>query len=226
MFIFQTATPQSVKDSGIYLAAEEKAIEEYLHAKNQNLFIYNGIQHLGYLIFIEGSPYYKSSAWEKGIVLYDDILYKNVQLKYDMVTDEVIILQPINYLAIILFSPRVNYFSFSGSNFIYLHANDSMQGGFYEQLATGKINLLAKRKSLIEEKITSELIRRFIRKDQFYIRKDNQFHAIENEKDVLNLLGGKKKLIKQYLKNNKIKFNRNRELALVKIAEQYNQTID
>ena len=218
---------QLVRDSGVYLPSE-KAIEEYLNMKGANLPVYNGIEHLGYLRMIEGSAYYKTSYWEKGSVFYDGILYKDVYLKFDMITDEVIIRQPTNLLAIILFSPRVNYFYFLDNFFIYIPDTGhlSIPVGFYEQLTKGKISLLAKRKEIIEEKITTELTRRFVRRDEFYILKENNYYVIKNEKDVLNLLGEKKKRIKQYLKNNKVKFHRNREKALVKIAEQYNLVTD
>jgi len=209
-------------------SAGEKAIEEYLEAKGQNLSIYNGIQHTGYLPDIKGSAYYKSEAWQKGSVFYDGILYKDVLLKYDMVKDELIVQHPGSFLGIVLFSPRVHHFSFLNSVFIYKDKSAApIPEGFYEQLVHGEISLLVRRKEIIEEKIIfTELNREFLRQDQYYAQKGGNYYAIKNEKALLNLLGEKKQEIQKFLKKNKIKFKRNPEFTLLKIAEQFNQAKD
>ena len=227
--LLQAGKAQSLADSGFYQSAGEKAIEKFLEAKVQNLPVYNGIQHIGYPHYIQGSAYYKSAAWQEGPVLYDGILYKNAFLKYDMVEEVLIIRQPNNLLGIILFGPRVSHFSFGNSTFIYKQKMDgqSIAEGFYEQLAEGKIGLLAKRKAVIEEGIVAtEMLRRFVRKDQYYAVKDGIYYAIKNLNDMLNLLGEKKKDIQKYLKKNKIRFKKDPEYALVKISELFNQAID
>lgn len=214
--------------SQYHQSAGEKAIEEYLEAKGQNLSIYNGIQHTGYLPSIKGSAYFKSDAWQKGAVTYDGILYKDALLKYDMVKDELIVQHPGSFLGVTLFSPRVDQFCFLNSQFIYIDKTAaSIPEGFYEQLVRGDVNLLVKRKEIIEEKIIfSELNREFLRQDQYYVQKDGKYYAIKNEKALLNLLDEKKQEIQKYLKKNKIKFKRNPEHTLLTIAEQFNQAKD
>jgi hypothetical protein len=56
--------------------------------------------------------------------------------------------------------------------------------------------------------------------------KADRYYAIKNQKDMLHLLGEKKKEIQKYLKKNKVKFKKDPENTLIKIAEQYNQAID
>jgi hypothetical protein len=224
-----SAMCQLAVDSSFHQPAYAKAIEEFLEAKGQNLPVYNGIQHVGYPPLIQGSAYYKSNDWQKGSVLYDGVLYKDVFLKYDMLKDELIIRQPSSLLGVILFSPRVYHFSLWNSTFTYKHKADSasIAEGFYEQLVMGKMSLLAKRKEIIEETIiNTELFRKFVHNDQYYVMKADRYYAIKNQKDMLHLLGEKKKEIQKYLKKNKVKFKKDPENTLIKIAEQYNQAID
>ena len=224
--LLQAGKAQALADSGFYQPAGEKAIEEFLEAQRQNLPVYNGLQHVGYSHRIQGSAYYKSDSWQEGAVLYDGILYKNAFLKYDMVKEVLIMRQPSSLLGIALFSPRVHYFSFENSTFIYKHKTDGqpITEGFYEQLVKGKIGLLAKRKERIEEEIVAtELLQKFVRTDQYYAVKEDNYYAIKSQNDILNLLGEKKKDIQRYLKKDRIKFKKDPEHALVKIAELFNQ---
>jgi len=215
-------------DSNLRPSASQKAIEAYLDSKGQNLAIYNGVLHTGYSPSIEGSAYYKSNVWEKSKLFYEGIFYREVPLRYDMLKDEVIIQQPSSGLGIILFSPRVEYFSFLNSPFIYRRkeTNSLIPEGFYEQLAKGKIHLMVKRKVVIDEKITTQVNLKFIRVDHFYVLKDGVYYSIKNAKAFLELLPDKRKTIQQYLKKNKIKFRKAPEFTLLTIAEQYNKAFD
>jgi len=145
-----------------------------------------------------------------------------------MLKDEVIIQQPSSGLGIILFSRRVEYFSFLNSPFIYNHKADNslLPEGFYEQLAKGKIHLMVKRKVIIDEKITTQVNLKFIRVDHFYVLKDGVYYSIKNAKAFLELLPDKRKTIQQYLNRNKIKFRKAPESTLLTIAEQYNKAFD
>jgi len=219
---------QLIDDSSFSQPAQEKAIKEYRESKGQNLSIYNGVLHTGYSPSIEGSAYYKSNVWEKGGLFYEGIFYREVPLRYDMLKDEVIIQQPSSGLGIILFSPRVEYFSFLNSPFIYRRkeTNSLIPEGFYEQLAKGKIHLMVKRKVIIDEKITTQVNLKFIRVDHFYVLKDGVYYSIKNAKAFLELLPDKRKTIQQYLNRNKIKFRKAPESTLLTIAEQYNKAFD
>jgi hypothetical protein len=99
--------------------------------------------------------------------------------------------------------------------------------GFYDLLSDGNSRLLVKRRKIIKETITSnELHREFIHKNYYFIEKDGVYNPVKNKRSALKVLSDQKKEIRQYLKKNKIKFRKNRELALVSMVAYYNQATD
>src|SRR5687767_3600619 len=62
--------------------------------------LYYGVEHLGYTQQMNGTPYFESNEWQKGSVTYNNVLYKDLMLKYDQLKDELIVLHPNNVFAV------------------------------------------------------------------------------------------------------------------------------
>lgn len=212
-------------DSSAIQNAINSAIDNYHQSVGIGQEIYNGKRHVDYLPNIAGYAYYSGPEWQSGSVLYDGILYKDFLIKYDEVGDEVLIRHPEGF-AIILFKPRVQSFNFNDHSFIYYPQYNiyGLKPGFYEKLIEGNIEILARRNKIINENVTSAGVeRKFIESFNYYALKDNKSYSISRMKDLYELLGSQKKDIQQYLKKNKIKFRKNKELSIFKAAEYFNQ---
>jgi hypothetical protein len=189
--------------------------------------ILNGKNHIAYPSSIEGSGYLLTE-WVQGSVVYEDVQYNGVQLKYDQYKDELILLHP-NGLPVILFTPRVSSFSFLNRNFINLSTgslpNSGSESGFYEVLVKGNISLLAKRKKLLDEFVQNTgVVKTFMGKTEYLALKDGKIYKIKKESNLLDLIPEKKQGAKSLLRQNDINYNNNPESALLTIAEYYNQS--
>jgi hypothetical protein len=200
--------------------AQKKSIEQ---ASN----ILNGKSHVPYPSMIEGSGYLIND-WVLGTLVYEDVLYTGVSLKYDQYKDELILLHP-NGLPIILFSPRVSSFSLSGREFVNLSAGKfpvaGAETGFYELLVKGNVSLLAKRRKVLDEFVqTTGVSKSFSGRSEFVALKDGKLNKIKKESTLLDLVPEKKQGAKNLLRQNDISYSKNPEFALLTIAQYYNQS--
>ncbi|MFL5738938.1 MAG: hypothetical protein ACJ75B_01870 [Flavisolibacter sp.] len=214
----------SQADSSFYSEALSSAISAYDSLnKGLNAAIYNGVEQLGYVYTIKGTPYFGPKGWQKATVLYDGVLYRNVSVKYDMVKDLLLVAHPNGYTVLSLFSPRVDSFSFAGHRFYYLNRKD-IPAGFYELLKEGKVSIVAKRARKINENVFSpDRGEQFESEDEFFAVRDGNYHLIKTEKEMLALFPGQQKEAHRYLKSGKIKFRKNPEEAILRLAEYYNR---
>lgn len=215
-----TQSAFSQVDSLIFASAYENK-----NGNDVNAAIYNGREHIGYPPLTEGIPYYGSKDWQPGYVVFEGALYNDVFLKYDLVADQVIVRHPNKVTGIILFTPRVQSFSFGNKYFVNLPGKESeLKNGIYEELVKGKVSLYVKRSKLIEESIVmNELVRKVAEKNFFYVLKDGHYCPVKKQKSIMQLIADKRNAVNSSMKASKIKFRSNPELAMIRIVELYNQ---
>jgi hypothetical protein len=191
--------------------------------------VFNGREHPGYHPAIQGIAYYVTDEWQKGKLVYQHIEYTDIYLKYDLVADELVVRHLNGITGVILFTPRIQSFSLRDKIFIYLRPleGSGLKPGIYEEIRKGKLSLYAKRSTLINESIVGNVLeRKFVDNTRFYVLKDGHYYIIKKQKDLMELLDGKKAEINARMKSSGIKYRYNRELALSKIVENYNQLAD
>jgi hypothetical protein len=185
--------------------------------------LYNGIEHLGYSHKMIGYAYFQKPELQKGSLVYDDLEFTDVPMLYDMFKDQVII-QHFNRATLIgLVREKVSSFSLQGHHFIRIDSLEvpSLKTGFYDEMYKGRINVLVKRVRIIEETIKDELERTFIAKDLYYIQKGDVYYNVKNYKGLLAFFGDNARQVKQYLRKNRIRFNKDRENAIIKATAYY-----
>lgn len=219
---------QNYADSSLLSKLHDTRIAYDKERGNQSA-VYNGLQHYPYSATIEGIAYYPVDEWKKGSVVYSDIPYEDVFMKYDVVTDQVIVTP--NYdggLFIALFSPRVKEFSFGGMRFVRLTkamTGGALSEGFYQELTKGKVTAYERIQKFIEEKVDITGINRwFEQKTRFYMLKDGKYKPIRNKNDLTNLLKEHKREVTQALNRLNLKYRKNVEQNIIVATEAYNQS--
>jgi hypothetical protein len=208
--------------------AEKNAISYYNAVFAQQLHLYNGKEYIDYSRpFEDGQPYFLTSDWNIGTVNYSGNNYSDVSIKYDLVSDDVIILGSNKIFKIRLQKENVAHFSVGGHSFINL-THDSlgttnMPEGYYDVLADGKIRLLARRTKLIQSMVKQAIEMRVFSKDFFYIKKNNSYFPIRTKKAFLEQFSDKRKEVQQYIKQNKLRFRKDAETTMIKVTQYYNQ---
>ena len=182
--------------------------------------LYNGVEHLGYSYKIKGHAYFLQRELSIGTVVYDEIEFANVPMLYDQLKDQVVIQYTDGFTKMGLISAKVQSFSLLNHHFIRLQG-DSASGspiitGFYDELYTGKTNVLVKRGKFIEEIVKEEIEREFKEITIVFIQQEGKYYAIKTYNTLLTVLKDKAPQVKQYLRKNRIKFRKDPENTILK----------
>jgi len=215
-------------DSTLYDLAVQNVISLYSKTLEENTHLYNGMEYIEDHPGVIGSPFWKATSLQTGSIYYDDVLYPNIPLAYDIVKDEVVIRNE-QQLSIKLVPEKIGYFFLLGQLFIHIAsdsiANPGFQPGLYNVLNKGPIIVLAKRRrtSLRVLKPTDHY--EFRELDVYFIRKDEKYYAIDNKGSLFNALRDKKDEMKKFLQENKFKFKKDVENTIVKTVDYYNRLV-
>ena len=201
------------------------ALAVYTNTVGVNQHIYNGVEYIDYDHRINGNPFFERNSFVKGSIVYDGVLYNDVQLIYDIWRDDVVIKNH-NNLPLLLIKEKVTAFNIEGHQFIKITTDSATErsglSGLYDVLYNGSVKLFAKRRKLIDEKIISQTSESsFIQKNEYYILSDSVFYAVADRRSVLNALSDQKPALQKYMKQQKLKFRKNLEADLVKAVAYY-----
>jgi hypothetical protein len=225
--IFQGIWAQQLNNDSLSAIKAANYIKHiYNTQREDDLPVFNGTQHYPYSSLINGVAYFQSDSWQKGAVIYEDVLYHDILMKYDLVADKIIIAPLRGGIFISLFGQRVKEFSFSGLKFIRIDKTDktSPPSGFYEVLVEGKTTLLIKTTKTISERIIDNaLYSKFEQKVKYYILKNNQYYPVNNKKSLLDILKEKRKAVLDFITQKGLNYRRDTKNTIHAAVEFYNQ---
>lgn len=225
--IFSQLRAQPAADSVLYVQSLANAVKLFQAGRGDLLPIYSGIYYYGFYN-VKGTAFYQDLDFRNGTVRYDGKEYYDIPMRYELVKDILVVLPPHDYRGIILFSPRVNEFSFDNHRFVYL---DSLQyptlpaNGFYEELVKGKLTIYSRTTKILEERLDgSTLVRAFNRKNFLFAVKDSIWYRITSQASLMELIKDRKKEVMDLMKlKKKLRFRKAREETSREIARYYNQ---
>lgn len=186
--------------------------------------LYNGSEYRDFFSKNDEHPFFGIDDWSYGDILYDEELYKNIPLFYDIYHDKVITEHLLSGAKLELISEKVQYFSFSGHSFVRLGKDELnvITDGFYELLYNGATKVYCRREKLLQQKIESNnIIERFEPRNRIYILSKGKYFPVRKKASVLEVLSDKKQEIKSFIKKNNIKWSDDREKAIVRVTTYY-----
>lgn len=188
------------------------------------LRLYNGTEYRDYLSRDEEHPYFGIDDWQYGSVIYDDERYDSVAMFYDISRDQVVTEHRTSGSKIELIARKIAFFTISGHPFVRLNADPVgvISEGFYERLYNGKTTVFARHTKQINSRAEANTIEYFFdERTRYYIYKDNIYYPIKSKRAALRAFGTKRVELKSMLRKEKIKFRRDRQNALVKMARTH-----
>ena len=135
----------SSKDSSLLKSSVNNALTFYDQNIGEQSGKFNGSQNIGYPQgVIEKNPYFNSPNFTKGYIVYDQVLYENVNLLYDEAAD-LVVLQDSSH-KIELITEKLEAFGIGDSHFQYLIKKDANTNaltntGYYQILVDNKTSL-------------------------------------------------------------------------------------
>jgi len=210
------------RSNAIYIT--KQAYQSVIAGNSQ---VFNGIEHIDPLQKkkLSGIPYFLNDEWQEGFVFYDDHLYENVSLRYNLFLDKLLIEHVQSHATIEMITEKIKYFGISNHTFIWLSNStpqNDIKEGFYEVLYSGNTKVYARRYKTIKEVADQKvMVTEFLDKRKLFLFKGEKYFAITNKGSALNAFGDDKSEIKKFLSQERLNFRSDPEGVLVAIAKHY-----
>ena len=125
-------------DSVLYQRALNQTLAYNNSVATKTFGLYTGRLYVRDYYNVKGHPFFQTDSFQKGEVFYNGVLYKNVDLLYDLSHDNVIVKysEDVN---LVLVPEKTGYFNLPGHSFI--RGSDAFPGdkGFMIFCTTGKL---------------------------------------------------------------------------------------
>ena len=221
-----TAFPQPIQDTTFLVKAIQNSINAYRQSIGSQAKINNGSKYLPPKETDDHHPYFLSEDWLVGNVVYDEEQFDNVPLMFDILHSRLVTEHSSSGHAIQLIVDKLDQFTIAGHTFEKID-NASVNGSlpntdFYDILYSGPTRIIAKRQKILREKIESnEIETLYEERFRYFLFKNGVFFQVKNKSTVLKILEDQKQPLKKFLKDNHIIFSADRESALRRMAEFY-----
>jgi len=173
--------------------------------------------------------FYKSSLFQLGNITYKGQQYFDVEMKYDINEDELIVRIPTQTLmqTIQLIKEKVEIFSMNESKFIALKNVSNYDYGFYQVLYDGEKMSLYKKNMKTSNKYYSgrAIFYNFSGKEEYFLYFKGEYHKIsKSKKSIKKLLPEYNKEIDLFYKSQNQLLRRNYDLFVQKLVSTLNST--
>ncbi len=205
----------------------ESVIEKYLEYAEDHAVIFNGKEQVPYEISATNHPYLITSRYTVGEIWHNQILYKNILLRYDLYRDELVVLTPGNSYNIVLEKEKVNEATID--NYRIIRHDEGIwpnipQGNYLLLLHDGNYPVIRKNNTIRDRKIVDRRVEYTYRiREQYYVYKDGLCHQVSNKRSLLKLFPDKRKELDTYIKQKKLNFRNDKEQSIVDIVEYYEE---
>lgn len=172
-----------------------------------------------------GDQFFLTNTFLKGSVIFNGHRFNNLDLKYDITNDE-LILSIESYPIIIMNKEMVDSFSlvFENRNYHIINAGQDTSNvlrGYVNVLYDGTTALYVKYTKNIQPLAVDGRYDLFVQEHRIYLRKGTEIVPVGGKRKLLSLLEDKKKEIRHYLKSSRFKFSRNDPDTFIPVLEYY-----
>lgn len=213
-------------DTLFYKTAIAALRNNYNTAMGSATHLYTGQEYIPNGQKAEGTAFFSADNPTPGFVFYDGVLYRNIDLQYDEVADQVIVNTGAAFIRLV--KEKVGCFGIGGHDFRWLQeypaASSGMTPGFYEQLYNSPlITLYARREKKLVFPSRPEEQLKYVQINTWYLDFQHTRYRVEGQHSLLNILKDKKEQLKKFIRDNDLHFSRRLEEALIRTTAYYAQ---
>jgi hypothetical protein len=229
----RTEAQSSLKANSTSDSAYVVALRQYHSYVAPEVALYRGIQYMEYDFTVQrGEPFLGPDLVRVGSVWYDGIGYDHIPMLYDLVKEQLVIMDPFNVFKISVFMNLVDSFSLDGH--LYFRMTDSlapssMRSGFWDRIYQGRLVLLKREQKALHENlvINPDNIRFFIDGSvSYYFVKNGAYHPVNNKKELFDALKDRRRSeIRRVIRKSGLDWHDNREQVLQLVAAWYDGVI-
>lgn len=183
---------------------------------NQELYrsersIVNGVAWTNSVRY-QGNRFFGSKDWKTGHLSFEGREYRNLQINYDLLDDEIIMYDAIpgqeKYIQ--LDKTKIDSFSFfdngSSKHFVSLQLNGSEEAIICERIYKGEVSYFERHKKAVQKQIGTTYMGRLYDNNTHYLKNDRGIYSFRTKKRVLEILGNSKEL-KKYIRKHGLNIN-------------------
>lgn len=203
----------------ICLNAQENLSYGKLISETNAFYGSNDLLHSGEIYQPEhsrakGHPYFLANTYAPVTITMRGNTFENVTAKYNLETDQIIILTPADTNSITLIAIKQNWvdsFKINNRLFVNISNYDSTKNlkGYYELVYHGKKSFFVKYNKKFIDTYNDLSPNGFysVLKKTFFFFDGVKFICVKNKNGFLQLFSENKLIVKKYFRNNKIKFS-------------------
>jgi hypothetical protein len=204
----------------------ENAISLYSTATEEQLLLYNGRLYIPFPEPYLGTPYFNGDIWTKGTVLFNDHLYVDIDMFYDVHKDRLVVEHHDRngFPSFLYLDPfRVSYFTLDDALFVTLsdsvRSANNLPEGFFQLVHEGEVSFYVKRSTQVyKEQKEGKYIPNFKIEDKYYLMYENTFHQVRTKSAIKKIMRPYKKQLNAFARENNLIFMENtRENALKRL---------
>lgn len=174
---------------------------------------------------VTGDPFFLVNLFLKGSVTFNGRKFDNLDLKYDIYNDELILSTKSNPV-IIMNKEMVDSFSMVLGNRIFYIINtgtdtSSVLRGYVNVLYHGPSSLYVKFRKKIQPLAVDGKKDLFYQEHLVYLRIGQEIMPVKGKKKLMSQMEDKKKEIRDYLKNNRIKVIQKDPYTFIPVLKYY-----
>jgi hypothetical protein len=219
----------SLKDTSISDSAYAVALRQYHTFVAPEVGLYRGIQYIDYDFTVQkGQPFLGPNSIRDGSVWYRGIRYDQVHMLFDLVKEQLVILDPFNAFRISLYMDMVDSFALDGN--VYFRIGDSLapsslRSWYCERIYQGRLVVLKQERKFLRENImiSSDNVHVYIDGTlSYYVLKDGLYHPVNTRKELFDLLKDRRRSdIKRVMRKSNLEWSSDKEQLLKLVAAWY-----
>ena len=206
-------------------AFKNEAVDAYNAVMANQLEFYNGAEYTLYPVAYKGSAYFEGkNHCTPSLIRYNGTWYKDVPVLYDLYND--VMVAAMHDSLYVLRADKLTDIYLLNHHFINLTqvSGGKLGPGYYDRLYNSKSQVLVKRVRTVQNNVTQQGVEvTYENKDVIYIKKGNKYYEVSSKGSVLDVFRDKKKQLKQYLNDNKIRYPSDKEGSIVMLTRYYDQ---
>ncbi len=189
----------------------------------ENQILYNGRVWRNLYSRVRGNQFLFTNMFLPGTVLISGKLFTGLELMYDIYNDDLLIKSD-NGLVLKLKKEVIDGFTMEYNNRKYdfqnLEENGNEPGeGYFNVLYKGNPELLVKYKKEIKLLAVNNTYDLFNQYRYIYLKKDGEIHLINSPKNIINLYGGNKKVIMNFIKTRRLTVTKRNPESFIPLVE-------
>jgi hypothetical protein len=227
-FLSLSAFAQQLPDSSFYQQSRDNLLKNYKTVSGADSRLYIGAEYIPNGRKTIGFPFFGTNEPLTGSIYYNDALYSDLALQYDLVLDGLIINDFTKSGKIELAGKNVKYFSIPGHVFVFLTPDRSfssfMKMGYYEQLFSSPVlSVYARHEKNLVFPSNLEDQPRYEEHHFYYAKYNDAYYQFGSKGGLLDILKDKKDQLKKFIRANGLAFGQDWSESIVKTAAFYAQ---